>query len=524
MRTFFAISSVVLVSILPLLAQDPQNGVPIQLFNADSSIRFAATDLATIPETERGSMRYLSLYNIAKEQRAEVGKIVSFMVNSLSTRRKYYIPVFVGGSDETVIRLNIDDYEWKSDAWEKLARNGSGPKLSPEPYFHAFIERLDTGETTKVKKEVTKTKKVQFLVNGKYVIRDEPYTETIEVDVPAGKGKNRTFAGAPWVDKEALTYLIKWTQSESPMLRADWFIANVSLPPAYYDFLRLGKNQKDFENLIFADQEKAAKARSQDKGIVVTSIVARNNRTLLRSPTFTNGYYWLSHDSKTSVDDRQYIQNILNEKFDATEDIGSLPNGLQAYFLTNGAGERIDVADPDIAIDNTAVDRLVRSGRSCMVCHSDGIRPIDDEIRSLTKKLQNKNEVKLLVVKKEDAYKIDDLFGADLDEQIVKDQNYFASAVGKVNGLKPNENSKLLGTIYDAYAEILMTPEIISRELAIPAADLGKYIKLSDDPVLLGLLRNPIRPIRRDQWERSFQGIMLIVLAQKQGFVPAKFQ
>jgi hypothetical protein len=287
------------------------------------------------------------------------------------------------------------------------------------------------------------------------------------------------------------------------------------LPPAYYDFLNLGKSLKDFENLVFADSEKAVKASGEDKGIVVSSTVARNNRTLIRAPTFTKGYIWYSHDTLTSVGDRQYVQKILNEDFDATEDIGTLPNGLQAYFVTNGKGERQDAAPTDIAVDNLAVDRTVRPGRSCMICHGEGIKPIDDEIRTLTKKLKNKEQINLLITNRKDRYRIESLFGGDLDQQIIDDQNLYAKAVARVNGLKPEVNAKLYGEIYDNYAEHLLTPEVVARELGLTVDDLIPMVRASTDNVVLGLVKNPVRPLRRDQWEKSFSGMMQTLIAMK---------
>jgi hypothetical protein len=524
---------------IPVLAQPPVKDAPLVktiIYTPDSSARLAAADLATIPEKERIYIRYLSLYNIPKAKRADVAKIVSFIINSLGTRRKIYIPMFVGGSDETVIRLNMDDYEWKTQAWEDLGAKGSGPKslvtANPEPYFHAYIEKITPGEgvVKKAKKKVTKKipREKQVFAgywNGQPRYKIEKYEETVEKEeiveerIP-GENKKRVLAGAPWLHAESWIYLIKETQSEFPILRADWFLVNASVPPAYYDFLKLGKKQEDFEKLIFANEKLAKQARSQDKAVVITSTVARNNRTLTRSPTFTNGYYWVSHDSKTSVDERQYIQNLLNEKFDATEDIGSLPNGLQAYFLTDGKNNRLDFADPDVAIDNTAVDRVVRSGRSCIICHAEGIRPIEDEVRTLTKKLQNADQVRLLVTDRKDHRKIEDLFSSDLDKQIIKDNNLYAEAVAYTNGLKTEINAKLYSEIYNTYAETLLTKEIVARDLGIPLVDLEKHIRLSSDPVVLGLTKVPIRPVRIDQWERSFQGIMLIIMAQKMNAVP----
>ncbi len=324
-------------------------------------------------------------------------------------------------------------------------------------------------------------------------------------------------AVAPWVDDVGIQTLMQLTGSDSPIIRADWFIVNATLPPSYYNFLGLGKTLKDFEDLVFANEALAKKARSQDKAIVVSSIVTKNNRTLTRSPTFTNGYYWRSHDSLKSVDERDYVINILNETFDATEDIGTLPNGLQAYFLADAAGNRLDFANPDIAVDNNSIDRLVRTGRSCIVCHAEGIRPINDEIRTLTEMLNNRESVKLLIAKEEDAYRIADLFSSDLDEQIIKDQNVYRSAVSKANGLSSERNAAIYAEIYDSYAEYLLTTDIICREIGMSETQLKEYAKHSNDHLILGLFRSPIRPVRRDQWERSYQKFMILIMNIKAG-------
>lgn len=497
---------------------------PEQLYPPDSAVFFAEADMRTIPESLRPSIRYLSLYNIPRAKRREVAAIVSFMVNSLGTRRKPYIPLFVGGCEETLIRLNIDDYEWNPKSWDDLAKNGSGPRPSPEPYFHAFIEKTETVATTqkvkkKVRKEVTREVRTwEPRFNG-YSVRN--VTEFVEVDefvdepvTTAGK-KNIVFDRAPWLNDTKIRWLEDETHSIAPILRADWFIVNSSVPPAYYNFLRLGNNIKDFDNLVFSNEELAKKARSQDRAVAITSIVARNNRILLRSPTFTGGYRWSTRDFLQSVGLKQVIKNPLLEESDATEDIGSLPNGLQAYFVTNDKRERQDFANPDIAIDNTSIDHVVRTGRSCIVCHAEGIRPIDDEVRTLTKQLRNQEQVNLLIAKEEDARRIEDLFYSDLDEQIIKDGNIYAAAVARTNGLKPEVNAKIFNEIYNFYAETLLTKEIIALDIGVSVDEMDKYIKLSNDPVVLGLLKTPIRPVRRDQWERSFSGMMLVTNINK---------
>src|SRR5499427_7466601 len=512
------------------------------LYTPDTSVKFALADLASIDPSIQPYIRYLSLYNVPKIHRQKIGETVSFVINSLSRRRQIYIPVFVGGSDSTVIRLNLKDYDIDPKQWDKLGKEGSGQKPFPDPYFHILLSEVNCQYMDKYgikytkpgEKTVTKTekKKVQKKVErqkqvftGYYdqfkrpIFETRTVTETIEVeeDVPVQEvvAGGALFSQAPWLDPTTIAQLIKLTYSEVPILLADWVIVNASVPPAYYNFLGLGNKEKDFENLVFANEELAKKARSQFKAVVVQSMVARNNRTLTRSPTFTYGYYWASHDVLSSVNDKNFLINFLHEKFDASEIIGTLPNGLQAYFVSDGKGNRLDFANPDVAIDNSAVDRIVRTGRSCMICHSEGIKPIEDNIRQLNRKLTNLESVKLLVTDEDQAYQVVDLFGSDLDKQIVKDQQLFADAVGFVNGLDPNANGKQFAIIWDAYQEWTLSKEVVSREMCCTQQELEKYIRLSGDPVILGLIKLPIRPVRRDQFEQSFGSFMLLIQATR---------
>src|SRR5262252_989291 len=529
--------------------QYPQPQQAEVLFTPDSSVKYALADLAGIDPSIQPYIRYLSLYNVPKVHRQKVGETVSFVINSLSRRRQIYIPVFVGGSDNTVIRLNLKDYDIDPKQWDKLGRDGSGQKPFPDPYFHILLSEVNTQymdkngikytkpggqavkktEKKKVQKKVERQKQVFTGVYDQLrrpIYETRTVTETIEVEeeVPVQEvvAGGAIFTQAPWLDPLAISQLVTLANSECPILRADWFIVNATVPPAYYNFLGLGKKEKDFENLVFANEELAKKARSQFKAVVVQSMVARNNRTLVRSPTFTNGYYWASHDVLNSVNEKNFLVNFLNEKFDASEIIGTLPNGLQAYFVSDGKGNRLDFANPAVAIDNTAVDRIVRTGRSCMICHSEGIKPIEDNIRLLNRKLTSLESVRLMVTDEEQAYQVVDLFGSDLDKQIVKDQQIYHDAIGLTNGLHAPDNGKQFGIIWDAYQEWNLTKEVICRECVCTPQQLEQYIRLSNDPVILGLIKLPIRPVRRDQFEQSYGSFMLLIqVARSQGAQPA---
>lgn len=83
-----------------------------------SEARAAALDLYALPAADRPYVRYLTTYAVAPEARADAVKVQRFWVNSLSVRKRLAFPVAVG---ETLYRLDLRDYGWTADAWDKLA-------------------------------------------------------------------------------------------------------------------------------------------------------------------------------------------------------------------------------------------------------------------------------------------------------------------------------------------------------------------------------------------------------------------
>jgi hypothetical protein len=123
----------------------------------------------------------------------------------------------------------------------------------------------------------------------------------------------------------------------------------------------------------------------------------------------------------------------------------------------------------------------------------------------------------LLVRDEKDYYKIEDLFSSDLDKQIVRDQQIYADAIGLATGLTPEQVSRSFIDVWEGYTELLLTKEQVAREMGISVPQLEQYAKLSADPLIIGLLRNPIRPVRRDQFERSYQDFMVLMLRARAG-------
>lgn len=184
--------------------------------------------------------------------------------------------------------------------------------------------------------------------------------------------------------------------AELPMVRADWFVYAASRPPLYHELLQLPDNLMELAASLDVNLE-----TSLEKGTVVRSgfsqsHVSSQNRMVERHES-RFGALWLAYDFLPRRGRGDLIRYPLGPKAannpfhhfafeaDLIHAIFHLPNGLQAYFLADGEGNRIDqfapieiVHDP-LAIAGTAA---ITNGISCIHCHRDGV--IDgfrDEIR-----------------------------------------------------------------------------------------------------------------------------------------------
>jgi hypothetical protein len=176
---------------------------------------------------------------------------------------------------------------------------------------------------------------------------------------------------------------------DQPLLRADWFVANATRPPFYYDFTSLPNSDRALERMLQTDvpanieDETALRAGFNGSG------VARSNRLIERHDAL-HGAYWRSYDFSDNTGRQNLFQNPLGPvptggpsfRHAGGEIIFHLPNGLQGYMLVDGTGARIDRAPGEIVSDPKRPDRIVENGLSCMGCHVQGIIPKDDQVRA----------------------------------------------------------------------------------------------------------------------------------------------
>ena len=191
--------------------------------------------------------------------------------------------------------------------------------------------------------------------------------------------------------RETLTTLRQEMNCEVPFVHVDWFLATASLPPLYLDILDLPETDRALEtrlevdvveNLRNAAGRRVWRAGFDDSG------VSNHNRVVERHES-RYGAYWKSYDFAGSVGTQNIFTHPLAFEHDGGEIIFNLPNGLQAYYLADAGGNRIDEAPISIVSNPAASDPTVRNGLSCIGCHTEGMKVFEDEVRGVVE--QNPN-------------------------------------------------------------------------------------------------------------------------------------
>ena len=207
-----------------------------------------------------------------------------------------------------------------------------------------------------------------------------PYNMEFEFDTPKQK-----------VLREKLLQLRQEMKCEVPFVHVDWFLATASLPPLYHEILALPLTDRELEgqlevnvarNLSSAPGVRVWRAGLNDSG------VSNNNRVVERH-TSRYGAYWKSYDFAGSVGAQNVFTHPLSFTHDGGEVVFNLPNGLQAYYISDASGNRIDVAPTTIVSNPAASDPAVRNGLSCIGCHTEGMKEFEDGVRAVIQQQTN---------------------------------------------------------------------------------------------------------------------------------------
>lgn len=416
--------------------------------------------------------RYLTMYNIPEKRRLQTFNVASFAANSLSKEADIVKPRLV---TPTLIAIVIDDYGWDAALWEKLA--------TVDPYFHAITETSITENYYEGQYLKSREKKVRQAVLSPIL----PLAESAE--------------------------LVTLTQSQSPILRADWWLSQVLIQAGrngvgYYDWLGI-KDRDTYQAISFFDQKASQKIKREVAAIVSRSGVAQHPRQIFRLQSLTGGY-WFTKDTITdNKDDRNALRNLDDTyKHEAEEHYSVLPNGLFVYLLCDEKGKRQDSAPDGIGSDETAPgkDKRIHIFLSCVRCHTEGLRPIDDWGRKVFQ-----DKVALSSPDYEKSRRLFQLYLSDIADKLDDDRAAQAKIVKRLTGYTTPELSAAVAEVWSSYAERDLTPADAAKDLGVTEEEYLTALRNAAkqnplfDPVLSSHLATPAVAIRSDDWEQVYQ-------------------
>ena len=227
--------------------------------------------------------------------------------------------------------------------------------------------------------------------------------------------------------------------------------------------------------------------------------VSNNNRVVERH-TSRYGAYWKSYDFAGSVGAQNIFTHPLNFTHDGGEAIFNLPNGLQGYYLVNASGFRLDEAPINIVSNPAASDPTVRNGLSCIGCHTEGMKTLEDQVRSViesnTNPPYNKAQALRLYVEK-----------SDMDARVSGDMGRYREALeetgGVVGGVEPISrfHEAFQGPVEAAYAAA-----VVGLETETFLERIRENTGLQNVGLLV--LDSQNGSVQRDTWTSSFRDVM----------------
>ena len=446
------------------LRQDPLDDASLQVISdwiaagapsweTQHDVTFIPTDamltamqqhIQTLNPFDQPFARYFTmthLYNAGKSPEARNAYKIALakLVNSLSWGFDIHNPRPIDAA-ETIFYIDLRNYDWDlRDAWTQIE--------NVYPYTIAFDEETQAGPRTK------------------------------------------------------LANLQQTMDCEVPFVHVDWFLATASLPPLYHNILRLPETERELERELGVDADRNLqrdpgrrvwRAGTNDSG------VSNHNRVVERH-TARYGAYWKSHDFAGSTDAQNIFTHPLSFARDGGEAIFNLPNGLQAYYIADKSGTRIDVAPTEIVSDPAAKDPAVRNGLSCIGCHTEGMKTITDQVRSSIEQTANprydKGYALLLYVTQD---KIDVL----LAEDTARYKTALEKTGGVFGGIEP------VHRFHEAFQDALEAPDAAAA-VGLQTEDFLSQIRVKSSLQNLGLTGlTSGGNVKRDAWTQQFSEII----------------
>ena len=393
---------------------------------------------------DRAFSRYLTLthlYNSGESPEAlhAYQRALSKLVNSLSWGREVINPQPID-PEETIFHIDLRDYEWE----------------------------IGINRWTQIEQEYP------------YNIEFESSTQTHL--------------------REKLANLREELDCDVPFVHVDWFIATASLPPLYHDILGLPETDRELETRLevnVVENIRNAAGRRVWRAGFSDSGVSNNNRVVERHIS-RYGAYWKSYDFAGSVGTQNIFTHPLSFTHDGGEIVFNLPNGLQAYYLVDAGGNRLDAAPISIVSNPAASDPTVRNGLSCIGCHTEGMKKFEDGVLTVIEQTPNPPFDKAQVLR---LYAEKSVMDALVDEDTQRYRQALEASGGVFGGIEPVQR---FYEVFQGSLDAAHAAAAVGLETEVFLQKIRENVSLQN----LGLLVLDSGTIKRDTWTTKFSEII----------------
>jgi hypothetical protein len=316
---------------LPLGGTDPCFPEPLTLADTLSA---ALADLRAQPAQARPFLRYVSVGQFrpgscsARDEsyapRSEVDRgrmAVSKLVNGLSREPRAVVPAAVG-PDGLLLRLDLRDYGWRSPVTVEGRRY--------EDVWEAVVGRA-----------------------------------ALALELEGG----------------AASELTRELGTSVPILLASSFVATAVQAELYYGALALPDTLADLERGLGIAAEEGLERGPWARASFSNSGVSKEPRGVARyrGAALGDGFFWQTFEHAPSARSESQYLEPLSEEADGHMVLFSLPNGLPAYFATDGSGQRL--TEPGFVLDPAQNNGRMQVASSCCSCHNAGTITFTDAVR-----------------------------------------------------------------------------------------------------------------------------------------------
>jgi len=488
-------------------------------WSADYIFERAAEHLATIPDEQKLKVRYFSLAEVPRANLPMAVASLLFWCPSASVSPFVMRLQPVPDSDGRLWWFDLDWFRWTPEVWENIANEDPyyrNPIVSTEnPGLKYLLAATKSNAIIRGDWFVFYASDTSLFLKGEDKQADNAFyyqllysSNETETEVEETKTVMDKWEVPYKVTKQVRDRYGRMTTVEDYEWRVEERPRKETVKVKKKSF-GVPKTLKEFQDFWEA-QQNHLKRFPIDRGAVVDegeSFVSFHNRTLQRIRTKL-GVYWQSYDVFRTAGDQDFVENLIAppKRFDASEIIVQDGKGAQIYFLTDGKGNRVELADPRLVHDTVSGGNFaVITAKSCVACHVQGIIPMKNEIP-----LMIKQGVEIKALKPLDE-RIRSFYLSNLDRLVKTDQEEYSEFIRTCNGLTAEENARQFTEFRKSY-DLPLTFKQAARELGSNTEEFGTALSISTKG-RLGRLILDGKTIPRQTWEKGLyaeSGLLLL--------------